>query len=178
MLHLVLFLKEKQNWSSVNALLMDSMLLGQPCVFLNCFAFGKTNLWKYIWHKPDQEKSAAKQLAAVSSQAGVHPSHDFKPFWKIIEESKQSYVGSTTVLCDHMYFRPSFLEGLSAKVVYISQVPLLLFQKWMFPNFWSSGNQKLNGHTQAIGLLKNLERPSRVPMDIIILWARSGFWRI
>ena len=137
---------------------MDSMLLGQPCVFLNCFTFGKTNLWKYIWHKPDQEKSAAKQLAALSSQAGVHPSHDFKPFWKIMEESKQSYVGSTSVLCDHMYFRPSFLEGLSAKVVYISQVPLLWFQKWMFPNFWWPGNQKLNGHTQAIGLLKNLEK--------------------
>ena len=51
-----------------------------------------------------------------------------------------------------------FLEGLSAKVVYISQVPLLSFQKWMFPNFWRSGNQKLNGHTQAIGLLKNLEK--------------------
>ena len=51
-----------------------------------------------------------------------------------------------------------FLEGLSAKVVYISQVPLLSFQKWMFPNFWWSGNQKLNGHTQAIGLLKNLEK--------------------
>ena len=46
-----------------------------------------------------------------------------------MEESKQSYVGSTSVLCDHMYFRPSFFEGLSAKVVYISQVPLLSFQK-------------------------------------------------
>ena len=137
---------------------MDSMLLGQPCVFLNCFTFGKTNLWKYIWYKPDQEKSAAKQLAAVSSQAGVHPltiSNHFGKSWK-----SQSSLMLVVQVCFVItcILGQVFLEGLSAKVVYISQVPLLSFQKWMFPNFWWPGNQKLNGHTQAIGLLKNLEK--------------------